>query len=283
MRKRRLKTTHTQGLHAKIEWIPIPGQPFSGIYESGSDTAIIRLSEATNLTEESEGLTPSVAIKFLVDNRWSVNLFGMASFMPNEGLEAWDFFGMPLKSAVKAFDPEDQDIETKTKLKKIIEGSTTPFATAIGEAAFLNNEGQRIHRKTVNVPYEVSYTSNYHTHYTVNGNKVSWLDQLRDNIKDGDTIMEAWAWTGPPDLPGSEHVHIANIVLKTDLYTSVFGDNRLFFQHRRAHRDYRRWPAAWDDHKHDWFEKNEDTIWGKEVPQGVWPTNDEDAENFYIQ
>ena len=49
LREDREKTTHTQGLVAKIEWKPViedaTGKArFSGIYEEGSKTAIIRLS-----------------------------------------------------------------------------------------------------------------------------------------------------------------------------------------------------------------------------------------------
>lgn len=73
-----------------------------------SDTNIIRLSEATNLSSESLGLTPSVAFKFLVDNRESVNLLAMSSFLPNEGHSAWNFFGEPMKNFVADFSIEDE-------------------------------------------------------------------------------------------------------------------------------------------------------------------------------
>ena len=43
--KGRLKTTHTQGVVAQVEWVIIPNEAgFTGIYETGSDNAIIRLS-----------------------------------------------------------------------------------------------------------------------------------------------------------------------------------------------------------------------------------------------
>ena len=68
-RSTRKKTTHTQGLVAHVEWVPVEGHRYSGIYASGSDTVIMRLSESFNLTEESTGLTPSVAFKFLIDGK----------------------------------------------------------------------------------------------------------------------------------------------------------------------------------------------------------------------
>ena len=89
MRKSRLKTTHTQGVVAKVDYVPITGQPFSGIYTQGSDTAVLRLSQTSNLIESSKGLFPSVALKFLIDGRHSTNIFGVPNFT---GTESWDFF-----------------------------------------------------------------------------------------------------------------------------------------------------------------------------------------------
>lgn len=48
--------------------------------------------------------------------------------------------------------------------------------------------------------------------------------------------MEVHALTAPEQY-GGELVKIADIVLKTDLYTSVFGDENLFFEHQRVTKD----------------------------------------------
>jgi hypothetical protein len=37
LQKRRLKTTHTQGVVAKVKWEPIVGNPYTGLYETGYD------------------------------------------------------------------------------------------------------------------------------------------------------------------------------------------------------------------------------------------------------
>jgi len=68
MPTRRLKTTHTQGLVAHVAWEPVENDlGYTAIYESGSDTVVLRISEMANLFDGSTGLTPSVAIKFLID------------------------------------------------------------------------------------------------------------------------------------------------------------------------------------------------------------------------
>lgn len=96
----RPKIAHTQGLHAKVTWNPVEGNRFTGMYETGSDTAILRISETTMLHELSSGLLPSLAIKFFIDGRESENLLAMPSF---ESTSSWNFFDAPLKSRVEPF------------------------------------------------------------------------------------------------------------------------------------------------------------------------------------
>ena len=60
-----------------------------------------------------------------------------------------------------------------------------------------------------------------------NGNQIMFYDQLK-TIRAGETILEVYALTAPPRLDG-ELVKIADIMLKTDLYTSKFADERLHF------------------------------------------------------
>lgn len=71
-------------------------------------------------------------------------------------------------------------------------------------------------------------------------------DQDDNGIADGNVkLMKVFSWNGPPNLDESERTHIADIVLKTKLYTSEAGDERLFFQHDRVNKDRRVWPRAW--------------------------------------
>lgn len=84
---------------------------YTGIYASGSDTAVIRLSQTTILTEHDEGLFPSLAIKFLIDGGQSKNLFAMPNF---KGTDNWDFFGQDMKSRVEPLNVKDHPIQIET-------------------------------------------------------------------------------------------------------------------------------------------------------------------------
>ena len=97
--KDRTKVLHTQGVVAQVEWIPYPNEMgLSGIYATGSDHVIMRLSETNNLTEASKGLLPGAAFKFLIDNEKSENLLAMHSMRSNW---EWDFFARPMSSRIK--------------------------------------------------------------------------------------------------------------------------------------------------------------------------------------
>ena len=82
---------------------------FTGIYGTGSNTVILRFSETSNLSEQSAGLTPSIAVKFLVDNYRSNNIFAMHSFSANEG--SFNFFENSMANRVAPWDKDDNPIE----------------------------------------------------------------------------------------------------------------------------------------------------------------------------
>ena len=129
LRHNRKKTTHTQGIVAKVEWVPVEGNGYSGIYETGSDHVVMRLSERNYLHNYSKGLTPSAAFKFLIDGEQSLNVFAMSSFLENE---SWNFFEKPIGNRIEPITTEDHPIEFQTLLQKTLEANVHPFAVRIG-------------------------------------------------------------------------------------------------------------------------------------------------------
>merc|ERR1711971_1136681 len=92
MRDGRLKLAHTQGLIAKVKWTPMAGTGYSGIQDTGAEDIIMRFSETGMIHEDSKGLKPSVAFKFLRDGIESDNIVAMPSF-GNSG--HWNFLKEP--------------------------------------------------------------------------------------------------------------------------------------------------------------------------------------------
>ena len=68
-----------------------------------------------------------------------------------------------------------------------------------------------------------------------------WYDQVMGAVKAGDTLFKVMAKA----RPDADWVHIANVSLISDLTTSEFGDNRLFFQKYKANDDQKFWDWEW--------------------------------------
>ena len=114
----RLKLVHTQGVHAQVKWTPIADTGYSGIQNEGSDHVIMRLSETSMILEDSKGLKPSVAFKFLRDGVESDNIVAMPSFV---GSTSWNFFKEPMLTRVSPFE-DTNTCEAVTIQKKLLEG-----------------------------------------------------------------------------------------------------------------------------------------------------------------
>jgi len=87
---------------AKVEWIPLTTK-YTGMYSETTNEVIMRLSETQMLTEESTGLHPSLALKFLVDGYRSANLLASVGMHPTN---SWDFLDKNnvLKNRLEPFD-----------------------------------------------------------------------------------------------------------------------------------------------------------------------------------
>ena len=108
-----------------------------------------------------------------------------------------------------------------------------------------------------------------------------WYEQLQ-RITEDSTIFEVFGWTAPEKLDG-ELIKIADIKLRSALHTSEFGDNRLFFRHQSIAKDRKFWPREWRKLREDPFinRKKEENIWGNEVPEDIWPEDEDEAKALY--
>ena len=159
---RKTKNVHGQGLVAQVEWQALPTQGrYSGIYWSGSDTVIMRLSDVNFLYEGAEGHTPAAAFKFLIDKGESMNLLAQYDLLP---FDSWNFFDEPITTRVLNKGDDDLNGENEainimmdTVVRKMVEGSARPFATGLSHVADKRNNGQRIPHAKVKTPYELLF------------------------------------------------------------------------------------------------------------------------------
>ena len=246
MRNKREKVSHRQGLVASFKWQPVNVEEhgYTGFYENVSTYNILRFSQTTNLTDRSEGLLPSVALKFMIDGLKSENLFGMPSFHETN---SWNFFENDLKSRVEPFNEETDQCLIQTIQKKLIEGTNRPFSTGVStigdrfvDGRLRDDAGELLTRRNIKVPYELSYSSPFKDHsYDESIDERDWAARLQSIGKANEHILDVWA---KEDID-SEPVKIAEIILTSDLLTSKFGDERLHFQHVRTKKDRKFWSA----------------------------------------
>lgn len=267
IKAKRNKVNHRQGVVGQIEWISTGDHPYTGIFESGSETAIIRLSETQLLTETSTGLLPSLAIKFLADGKKSANIVAMPSF---DASTSWDFFHAPMSNRVTPFS-DTQTIQQETIQKKLIEGTSFPFDMGISDVALWNQDGTEIGWDVAVSPYKLEFRSDIHFPDEKDENEM-FYDQLM-SIDEGTILLEAWAYDGP-ESEGHVASKIADIKLTSELMTSLFGDERLHFQHQRINRDRRLYTdRSW---------KSLDTMFSQDdnvadFDLSAWPVDDEEA------
>jgi hypothetical protein len=105
---------------------------YTGIFADGSENIIMRLSDSVNQTPDSEGLMPSLALKFPIKGYKSTNVFAMPSFEPSD---SWDFFAEPFRNRVEPFNAVDNPIDVLTTQKKLVEGNRFPFAQGFHDIA----------------------------------------------------------------------------------------------------------------------------------------------------
>lgn len=108
-------------------------------------------------------------------------------------------------------------------------------------------DGTELTEEEASTPYELDFRSTVHfddePELDAQQNQVTFYEQLR-RIEAGTTLFEVYGLTAPSEL-GGEWVHLANVNMVTSPITSLFGDQRLHFNHRRLGNDLRIWPRAW--------------------------------------
>jgi hypothetical protein len=96
----RKKFNHAQGVVGQITWEEVVGHPYTGLYK-GKTNGIIRLSEGNFAPlPETNGLTPTIALKFPRTGKPSVNHLANTSFEPST---SFNFFKNDFKVRIPLF------------------------------------------------------------------------------------------------------------------------------------------------------------------------------------
>lgn len=224
MRRKRNKVVHTQGVVAQVKFVPdSAGNQYPGLLGEEYDKIILRFSQTTNLHEDSEGLLPSVALKFLRDGVTSTNMLAMPSFYDTD---SWNFFESDMTTRVEPFGTESVSdrISRATLVPKFANVSKRVFAVGNKEPIVQNVRGELVDvPEGVYVPFKIEFSSSHST-----SSRETWVQDLMNIPVDSDTpLMEMWAVDDKENQ--TERRRIGHLELVTPLTTSVFGDERLYF------------------------------------------------------
>ena len=110
----RLKLVHQQGVVGLAKWVPIEDgvsqNGYTGIFASGSDSALIRFSDDFHVEGLTGNVKPSLAIKFLRDGVKSGNQFGMVSFDGDaDEDEPWNWWAYELHNHLPQFKADEEN------------------------------------------------------------------------------------------------------------------------------------------------------------------------------
>ena len=133
------------------------------------------------------------------------------------------------------------EIVQDTLFKKLVEGSTEPFALGVSNIADTGNSGAKVPFEETVSPYELRFKSPLSGRFSKTRSNNEWYDDIKSKVYMGENLFEVYAYTvASRDGPETE-VKIADVRLQTPLYTSRWSDENLYFQHRPVSPDKKFW------------------------------------------
>jgi len=214
----RNKYIHTVGAVGQVEWRNLGDHAYTGIFE-GAEHGIVRFSLAKEPDTSSRATAPGLGLKFLRDGVDSANLVAMYSV---DGQESWNFFKNDFTNHIGPGGPALIPLEIKFS-------EATNYISEVGLSDFAKFGELGGQVEDPNFPFmlrfqptgEIEFSDDYVRPFT---------EDLM-SIPQGSTLYKVWALDQPVELGGTEK-HIADLVLVSDMTTSLWGDKHLFFRHQ---------------------------------------------------
>jgi len=232
----RKKLIHSQGLVAKFKWVPYEFHPYTGLFESGGDYGILRVSLAKEppvRPGEAGTFVPGLSVKLFRDNRPSANFMAMFSL---DGQESWNFFENQLSNHVN--DPNDPLLKLVAKKFR----TSSKFESKLGLSDFARYNDKGVEVTAVKMPHRLFLKPNIRVRESVapcvahNITGPTWYRQFDCvQLDEHEDLYRVFA----EDFPGGPQQFIGAIMLTSDFIPSEVADRQLFFQHVRMEEDYK--------------------------------------------
>lgn len=235
---------HQRGVVASVHYKSVGDHPYSGFFAEGADFGVLRLSETGFLIDGVNMSNPSLAIKFFVDGNQSANVVTMIDWANQDTL---NFFPRNEEGEFKPFTthppaPTDRCMRD-TVGRTLRDATTTPFTSGCSTMGLLSNHGGSTKLEEGEFttedrlfPFELQFVPNGNAIpvYTEGQNPLDYLASIQK--VEGEPLF----FTFGRQNPGDDLEKIGEVWLDEDMYTSQFGDTKLFFQHDTLARDTNR-------------------------------------------
>lgn len=225
----RKKLIHSSGSVIRIAWKATNTHPYTGLFESGTDNALLRVSLAK--PAEEKNIVPGIAIKLFADGQESVNIFAMNSL---DGQESQNVFEKPFTNALRA--PQSSFMNNLlqhsfSQALKNIGSQGSPLVLTTEHIAAITANGTVIDKMKVKAPLQLIFVPS------------DELSELTENIQFGTDFRTVIEGKGEGMILyyiyGKDNMHESAMYLGTlealnNFTASSYGDEVLYFQHQKT-------------------------------------------------
>jgi len=214
----RNKYIHTMGTVGQVEWRNLGGHSYTGVFE-GASNAIVRLSLAKEPDTSALNTAPGLGLKILRDEIDSANLVAMYSV---DGQESWNFFKNDFTNHIP-----DGSIALVPLEIKFSEATKYVGEVGLSDWSFYGENGEAVANPVF------PFMLRFHPTGDISFSETYVRPFLEDlvTIPIGSTLYEVWALDQPTELGGVE-AHIADLVLTSEMTTSLWGDQHFYIRHQ---------------------------------------------------
>jgi len=219
----RVKYIHTVGAVGQVEWRPVDGHSYSGMFSGGSH-GWVRLSLAQQPSPPALKTAPGMGLKLLRSGRDSANLVAMFSV---NGQESWNFFKNNFTNHIGPGGPELIPLEIKFQ-------EATNYISEVGLSDMARYDEAGAETDDPQFPFMLTFVPNKELGFPDEYVRPFTEDLV--SVPADSLLYRVVARDQPLELGGVDR-HIADLVLVGGLTTSMWGDQHLFFRHQDMAED----------------------------------------------
>jgi len=229
----RVKTIHTVGSVARVEWKDLGQHPYTGLFKGGTKHGIARFSLALKPDTDELKTAPGIGLKLLRDGLDSANLVAMYSV---QGQQSWNFFKHNFSNHIPAVGLSLLPLAAKfsTATRNIRQVGLSDWATHGSDGAREENPL---------FPYKLRFSPS--TSLQFPDTYTDPVSSQLASISPGSVIYTVYAMDKPEEQGGQE-ARVAELIATSTIVPSKWGDQHLFFRHQDMAEDLRLRPE-WNE------------------------------------